>query len=326
MHVVTTIPFLTEQQKEQVRFAAPGVSLRHVVEPGGIAEAMREAEVLFGASVPDDLSASPRLRWVQVSWAGVEHVMNHPIMQGEVKLTNASGTHAIPIAEHVLGMMLSFTRKLRLMDRWQSRHYWPEKYEESDPAELYGKTVAIAGLGNIGQRTAQVCHPLGMRLLGAKASLEGGGRPLRPEVSVLFARLYPREALTEMVAEADFVVLAVPLTPASRGMLGERELRAMKSTAVLINIARGGLVDEQALIRALREGWIAGAGLDVFTQEPLPKDSPLWSMENVLITPHIAGGDSEAVNQRVVDLFCENLARFAASRPLLNLVDRGRGY
>jgi len=174
-------------------------------------------------------------------------------------------------------------------------------------------------LGAVGQEIARLCKAFGMRVIGIRRS-DGAASPC-PDVD----RVYPREQLPELLAESDFVVLALPLTKETQGMIGEKELRVMKPTAFLINVARGAIVDEEALVRALTEKWIAGAGLDVFTREPLPPESPLYAMDNVIFSPHISG-DIPDYESRAVEVFCENLRRYLAGEPFLHEVDREKGY
>jgi phosphoglycerate dehydrogenase-like enzyme len=199
--------------------------------------------------------------------------------------------------------------------RSQARHEWSRFM----PRELYGATVGIVGIGHIGAEVGRLAKAFGCRVIATKRSA------VAIETTEFADEILPASELPRVLAESDYVVLSMPLTPETRGMIGEKELRSMKPTAALVNIARGPVVDEQALIRALNEGWIAGAALDVFDQEPLPADSPLWDMENVIVSPHISGG-TEIYNFRAVDIFCDNLRRHLAGEPLLNVVDPDRGY
>ena len=189
------------------------------------------------------------------------------------------------------------------------------------PRELYGATVGIVGLGNIGAEVGRLAKAFGCRVIATKRSTTR-----TPPRACTPTRSCPRPSCHSLLAESDYVVLSMPLTPETRGMIGEAELRAMKPTAALVNIARGPVVDEAgAHPRAQRRNWIAAAALDVFDQEPLPADSPLWDMENVIVSPHISGG-TEIYNQRAVEIFCENLRRHLAGEPLRNVVDPERGY
>jgi phosphoglycerate dehydrogenase-like enzyme len=209
--------------------------------------------------------------------------------------------------------MLYFAKQLPRLHRQQRDHRW----ERFAGRELRGRTVAIVGLGKIGMEVARVSRALGLRVTGTR---RGGG----VDGAVVDVQRPPRE-LRELLADADYVVLAVPHTADTEGLIGVAELSAMRPGAVLVNVARGKVVDEQGLIDALRSGQLGGAALDVFAQEPLPPESPLWDMPNVLVSPHSAStADSE--NAKLADLFCENLRRYLTRRPLLNVFDRERGY
>jgi phosphoglycerate dehydrogenase-like enzyme len=199
--------------------------------------------------------------------------------------------------------------------RAQARREW----QRFMPQELFGKTVGIVGMGHIGTEVARLAKAFGCYVVATRRSIT---LPSRDDAA---DELLPPGSLLDLLARSDFVVLAVPLTAETRQLIGESELRAMKPTAVLINIARGTVVDEAALVQALKGGWIAGAGLDVFEQEPLPEDSELWGMDNVIMSPHISGGTA-IYNQRATGIFCQNLRLYLAGEPLLNLADPSRGY
>ena len=286
-------------------------------------EAMSEAEVLFGFwgptlvelyATPTRLrEGAPRLRWVQLTSAGMDRAARSGLLEGDFMLTSASGLHATPIGEYVLSLMLMFAKGTHRVVRAQERHEWVRYM----PQELYGKTVGVVGLGHIGGEVARLSKAFGCRVIAMRRSEAAADERVD--------ELVPPSDLARLLGESDYVVLSVPLTKDTRHMIGEAELRAMKPSAVLINIARGSVVDEAALVRALKEGWIAGAGLDVFEQEPLPPESDLWDMENAIVSPHISGG-TEIYNQRATGIFCENLRRYLAGEALMNLADAGRGY
>ena len=288
-------------------------------------EGMRDAEVLFGFwgnllvemyPNPQVLrEKAPGLRWIQLTSAGVDRAARSGLVASEFMLTNASGLHATPIGEYVLCVMLMFCKSAATFVRAQERREWARFMSR----ELYGKTVGIVGYGHIGEGVAKLAKAFGCRIVASRRSA------VEPSSNDLVDELLPAAELPVLLAQSDFVVLAVPLTDETRYMIDEAALRSMKPSAVLINIARGAVIDTGALIRALKEGWIAGAALDVFEQEPLPPDSELWPMENVIISPHISGG-TEIYNQRAVAIFCENLRRYLAADPLMNLVDAARGY
>ena len=278
---------------------------------------LREAEViLLSTSSLSLLSRSPKLRWVQFTSAGIDNILETGLFESDVIITNARGIHAVSIGEYVLGTILMFAKKAPLCFLNKQRKQW----EKFVPFELRGKTLGIIGLGSIGQEIARLAKAFSMRVVATKRSI------MKQELSTMGVdKVYPRCDLLEMLGKCDFVVLSVPLTKETTKMLGEQELKSMKSNTYLINISRSGVIDEKMLIRALREGWIAGAGLDVFETEPLPPESELWEMPNVIISPHIAG-DNEMYNARVVEIFCENLKRYLIGHPLVNVVDKEKGY
>lgn len=277
-----------------------------------------EIEVTVGGFPPDLVSKASNLRWYQQMGAGADWLMRHPeAVQHDFVLTNASGVHAIPIAEHILGFLLAFGRGLHRAVRAQERGEWARQYLREDLFELVGKTMVLVGLGSIGSRTAKLASALGVRVLGVRRNAEIQA----PDVQATFG---PKQLL-DLLPEADFLVLAMPLTHETQGMIGERELRAMKPTSYVVNIGRGGTIQEAVLARALEEGWIAGAGLDVFESEPLAADSPLWEMENVIITAHYAGATPH-YQERAMGIFLANLRRYQASETLYNVVDKEVGY
>jgi phosphoglycerate dehydrogenase-like enzyme len=273
-----------------------------------------DAEVVFAGRWSDDLwKAAPRLRWVQSGGAGVERFLTPDFIGSSVVLTNAAGVYAIPIAEHVIALVLAFARGLHRTIRSQMARQW----EYPEVREVVGSTLGVVGLGAIGTEVARRAKGLGMRVLAVRR---------RPDRASEFAdAVRGADALPWLLAESDHIALCAALTHRTRHLIGEAELKVMKPTSYLINIGRGGLIDEPALISALQSSAIAGAGLDVFAQEPLPADSPLWDMPNVIITPHHAG-DSPHSHDRLMALFCENLRRYLAGEELLNVVDKKAGY
>lgn len=297
---------------------APDLRLLVTSDREEIEASLNEIEIATGRFPPDMVTRAPNLRWYQQTGAGADWLMRHPeAVQCGFVLTNASGLHAIPIAEHILGFLLSFGRGLHRAVRAQERGEWANQYVRDDLFELVGKTMVLVGLGSIGSRTAKLASALGMRVLGVRRN----GEIQVPDVEATFG---PKQLL-DLLPEADFLVLAMPLTHETKGMIGERELRAMKPTAHLVNIGRGGTIQQEALVRALNEGWIAGAGLDVFESEPLAVDSPLWEMENVIITAHYAGATPH-YQERVMGIFLANLRRYQSGETLYNVVDKEVGY
>jgi len=307
---------LPDSQLAQIQAAAPDLRVVMTTERAEIEALLDEVEIAI--SFPHDLLArAPRLRWVQEWGAGVDWLLSHPeIAELDFTLTNASGVHAIPISEQILGYLLAFARRLPAAVRAQDRRAW-QAPKRDQLFELAGKTMLLVGVGAIGARTAVIAAALGMRVLGIRRNPAGD----LPGVEAM----YGTDQLYDLLPEADCVVLTVPLSRATQGMIGERELRAMKPTSYLINIGRGGTIQQPALIQALREGWIAGAGLDVFEQEPLPATSPLWELDNVIMTAHYAGL-TPAYDQRALAIFLDNLQRYRAGQPLQNVVDKAAGY
>ncbi len=294
----------------------------HLVDP--------EVEVLFSSHPPADLSRTPRLRWLQMGVAGVEHLDLVGLERSGVRVTNASGIHAVPIAEYVLGMLLHIAKAVEERQASQRRHEWPPNSRLAGRL-LRGQAIVIVGYGNVGREIGRVAHAMGMRILAVKARpsrerrsrfrLAGTGDPSGrlPEWVV-----EPAE-LANVASEADYVVVTTPATPATRGLVSASVLGAMRPDAWLINVGRGVCVDARALEATLRAGGIGGAVLDVFEEEPLAAESPLWEFPNCIVTPHISGGPPGAFDL-LSDLLVENLTRYLSGRPLLNVVSARRGY
>jgi phosphoglycerate dehydrogenase-like enzyme len=231
-----------------------------------------------------------------------------------IVLTNASGVHAFPISETILAMMLAFARKLHLSIRHQEQRAWKSV---GPLGEIHGQTMGVIGVGAIGEETARLGKAFGMKVLGVRRS----GAP-SPHVD----RMYGQDGLDEVLQQSDYVIVTLPLTPETRHLIGQREFMRMKASAYFINIGRGGTVHTEALLDALREGRIAGAGLDVFEQEPLPAASPLWEQENVIITPHNSGA-TVYYDDRAADIFLANLKAYLHNgRPSINVVDFNKNY
>jgi phosphoglycerate dehydrogenase-like enzyme len=269
---------------------------------------------------------------VQVHWAGIDRLLDTPLWESDVALTTTSGIHAPNVAQYVMAQILAWANRVPRWLRTQQAGSWPAgRWESFMPDELAGRTLGIIGYGSIGREIARLARAFNMTILVTKRdarrvadegyTLPGFGDP----TGDLPTRIYPPEALRSVLAQCDYVVITLPLTPRTRHLFDESLLQTMKQSAYLINIGRGGVIDERALIRALQRGWIAGAGLDVFETEPLPDDSPLWDMQNVILTPHVSGFTAQ-YDERAVDLFVANLRRYLAGEPLINLVDREAGY
>ncbi len=250
------------------------------------------------------LFEEPKLRWMQGPGAGIDNPIWESLLERGVRLTNASGIHGEPIAQYIFTYVLHWERNVARHQRQQADRHW----EIIHSGDLAAKTIGIVGYGGIGRATAKVAKAFGMRTIGCRRS---------PCDDPNLDRLVTLEALPELLAESDYVVLCMPYNDETRGMIGQPQLEAMRGDAVLINVARGGVVDEPALIEALRTGSIRGATLDVVSEEPLPKESPLWGLENCVLTPHDAGY-SPLGSRRLGALFLENLGHFVRGEPMRN--------
>lgn len=276
------------------------------------------AEIFFRwftprAHLEQVLEAAPMLRWVHTPSAGVDHVLIPQLKVRDIVVTNSAGMHAIPIAEFVLAFMLNHAKGMAVLQAAQAEHRWIQHYQ---PRELYGATLLIIGIGGIGGLIAERASAFGMRVVGSRR---------HPQPMPGVERVVGAAEWRDLLPEADYVVIATPLTPLTRGLIDASVLRAMRPDAYLINIARGEIVDEAALIQALRERWIAGAALDTVAHEPLSPDSQLWDLPNIVITPH-ATAHSPRMRERAIALFLENLQRYCDGQPLLNVVDKQAGY
>jgi phosphoglycerate dehydrogenase-like enzyme len=308
----------SKSYRAQIQEIAPDMRLLVTEDREEMEVALDDIEVA-ACQFPHDLLLRARnLRWYQQWAAGANWLLRYPeAAEKDFVLTSASGVHAIPISEHIFALLLALGRGIDRSVRAQMRAEWMDWGEKSQVFELANKTMVLVGVGTIGERTAQLAAAFDMRVLGVRRNPERKA----PGVETMVGP----EQLLDVLPEADFVVITAPLTDETRGMIGERELRAMKPSTYIVNIGRGGIIDEDALIRALQEGRIAGAGLDVFETEPLPGGSPLWKMENVIITPHYAGATPH-YDERAMAIFLDNLRRYKAGEPLRNVVDKKLGY
>lgn len=286
---------------------------------GNLDQDASDAEVYFSAGLLKPaildkiLNAAPAIRWQHTPSAGVNHLLTPTALSRDIILTNSAGVHGVPIAEFVLAFMLNHVKHLRKFHQFQAQHQWEWNVGLQ---ELLDATVLIIGAGGIGQEIAKRSNAFGMRVWGSRK---------HPEPLPYFDQIVGATEWQSLLPEADFVVLAIPLTSETKGIINAEALRAMRPSAYLINIARGALVDETALLTALTEGWIAGAGIDAFVTEPLPADHPFWSVPNLFVTPHTSW-NSPHTRTRTVDLFLDNLHRYRTGQPLRNVVDRTAGY
>ena len=308
---------LSEAQIARVRDLAPDARIAVTREREEMLAVLDDVEIAAGFVPGDLILEAPKLCWFQQWVAGADWLLRYPeAAEREFVLTNVSGIAAIPMSEHILGMLLAFARELPESCRAQMHREWLVERNEV-VFELAGKTMLLIGVGAVGKRTARIAAVMGMRVLGVRRN---------PTLNVSsIEKMAGPECLPDVLPEADFVVLTVPLTQQTKGLIGRKELRRMKPTGYLVNIGRGGTVDERALAEALREKWIAGAALDVFEEEPLPEDSPLWELDNVIITAHYAGSTPH-YHERAMAVFLDNLQRYQAGEHLRNVVDKGLGY
>lgn len=305
---------LQDRHVAQIQAVDPRVRVTTAGDRQRGIELAPSAEIMVGWNVPREaVQRAPKLRWIHSTAAGVDQLLHPEVIERHLIITDSSGIHQ-SLVEHVYAFILAFSRRLHLAMRDQLQRRWERQRTVGD--ELSGKTLGILGLGTIGADIARRAVAFGLHVIGTKRTQESV-----PGVD----RVLPPEGMGEVLRESDIVVVALPLTSQTTGLIGEPEFRMMKRSALFVNIARGRIVQEAALIRALREGWIAGAALDVFEREPLPQDSPLYGFENVIITPHVSGTSPHYMD-RAVPLFCENLRRYLRREPLLQQVDKARGY
>ena len=287
------------------------------------ARALPEADVVVAAALSDDeLARGGRVRWLSSVAAGLDEIVTPALLARGVAITNASGVHGPNIAEHVLAMILMFTRGMPRLLRAQLARRWDRdlKSRSDGPGELTGKTLLIVGLGRIGEAIAARARPFGVRIVALKHDASS-----RHDASVAVDELLPMDALDEALGRADHVCITVPLTRDTRHLMNAPRLARLRAGAFIYNVSRGAVIDEAALVEALRAGKLAGAGLDVFEEEPLPATSPLWDLENVIVTPHVSGA-TPLYYQRTAAIFADNLERFLSGRPLANRFDPARGY
>lgn len=332
IHVVVAMDF-SDAIMERIRAAVPQVKVeRHF--PNVPDRAYADAEILYTLRNFPSPTQAPRLRWIQLHTAGVEHALKEPVIQAEdLEVTTTSGIHAIPITEYCLSMMLAFNLKLTTMLKNQQHAEWPpDRHKIFAPRELRGQTLGIVGYGAIGRELARVADAMGVKVLAIKrdvmhpADEDGWREPGTgdPDGEIPM-RLYPPEAVASMAKDCDYLVIITPMTDATTHLINESVLKGMKKTAVLINVGRGNAIDEAALISALAAERLGGAALDVFEEEPLPAASPLWNLENVIISPHVAG-NSIHYHEKAAQVFIDNLERYLNKQPLLNRIERKRGY
>jgi phosphoglycerate dehydrogenase-like enzyme len=315
---------LPREELRRLRTQFPQHEFREASTVDAMRAVVPEADVAFTASLDAAmLRTAPRLRWVQSPAVGVGFMLTPELAASDVVLTNMKGIRARAIAEYVLGVTIALARQLPLAVRRQAEHEWAtDRLEAAGIRTLQGRRMGIVGLGSIGTAVASLASPFGMRVSGLRRR-PGGPPPSGSGWSV--EEVLPPDRLIDLLSRSDVVVLSAPATAATRGLIGRAEIAAMRPGSLLVNVARGRLVNDDALIAALRRGRIGGAALDVFPHEPLDPASPYWDLPNVILTPHVAGA-LEDYWTRAVDLFAGNLLRFEAGETLMNVVDKTVGY
>lgn len=332
--LLITLPF-KDALVERVKAVSPRIKVNvHPTSSGEDIpeELLADTEVLYTLHALPEPEAVPELRWIQFHSAGIDHIVDHPLLQTDIQVTTLSGAAVPQIAEYAMMSMLSLGHKLFEITTDPPEKRWAEdRFQRYQPLELRGSTVGIVGYGSVGREIARLCYAFGATVLATKRDLKNLQDPgyrmedMGDPAADVPERLYPPEALRSMASLCDFLVVTVPLTTATRGMIGAEILDTLKPSAFIIDISRGGVVDHGALLEALKSEKIAGAALDVYPVEPLPESSQLWEMPNVILSPHIAGS-SAFYDERAMDLFAENLFRYLSDRTLLNLYDPDLSY
>ena len=292
-----------------------GVETHEAASEAAALDLIGDADAFYGRMTPALLAAGKNLRWVQATSAGLDGYYFPELRESAVTVTNLRGIYSDVLAEHVFAFLLSLARGIPVYFRRQLDGRWEKN--AAPVIHVAGTTLGVLGLGGIGLEVARRGHAFGMRVLALDPAPKA--RPDHVE------RIYSMDELHEMLGELDFFVICAPHTGETDRMIDAAALKAMKSSAIFINIGRGKVVDLAALTRALKQGELAGAGLDVFEEEPLAEGHPLWAMENVMITPHV-GAESDRIEDRRIELILDNMRRFRDGRPLLNVVDNKKGY
>jgi phosphoglycerate dehydrogenase-like enzyme len=335
IEILTTIPF-PDSVMQTIRGLNSRVRLTHL--PAQKADdipldAWNKVEILYTDILIPDPSWVPNLKWVQFHYAGIDFIENSRLDEiKNLKITSMSGASAIQEGEYILMMLLALGHRLPDLVQNQGKAEWPpDRWTRFTPVELTGSTVGLVGYGSIAREVARLLQPFNVTVLAAKRDVM---HPVDGDYTVeshgdpegnFFTRLYPIQALKSMLKECDFVVITLPLTPETRNLFGEGELRVMKPGAFLIHVSRGGILDETALIQALAEKRLSGAAIDVFSEEPLQSTSPLWKAPNIFTTPHVSGF-SPRYKERAGLMFCENLKLYIKGEPLLNRFIPARHY
>jgi phosphoglycerate dehydrogenase-like enzyme len=306
---------------EYIRLAGDALAGHELViceDLESITRKIEDADLMIGWRIlPELLARAKKLRWIQFGSTGIDHTIFPELLSSDIILTTLGGIHTRPVAEHVMAQMLALTRRLDVAMKLQQEHRFERDGIASTADELAGKTIGIIGLGRIGLNIARLAKAFEMRVIGTKRTVQGA----LPNVDAV----HPSSELDKVLPEADYLVLVLPLTGETQALMGSREIGLMKQGARLINVARGAMVDHDALAKALKSGKLAGAALDVFPTEPLPPDSSIWNLPNVLITPH-TGASTPHYSERAAEVFIHNLNAFVAGGEMVNVYERERGY
>lgn len=307
---------LSASNLQLIRSVSDDAKVLYAEDPSEIEKLLPQATVLFGDLKSKHFPAAKYLKWVHLAFAGVDRILYPEFVESDIVLTSSKGLHRHQMTELLFGMMLCFTRSLSAYNKLQQSKKWDvSPYRESNL--LNGKTIGILGMGMIGSEIAKVAKAFGMRVIGLRKNPSAHAE----HVDLLLGM----DELPRLLAESDHIVVVLPLTAETRNLITKREFDSMERKAYFYNLARGAIVNEADLVEALRHGKIKGAGLDVFAEEPLDVSSPLWEMENVMITPHV-GGLVPHYMRGAVELFLENLRRYLNGEEMLNVVDKRRGY
>ena len=312
---------LPRQYVDQLRRSFPHHAFLDAWDRDTLRRLLPDAEIAFTPFVDRDVfPAAKRLRWVQSPAVGVGSLMFPELLASSVVITTARGIRARAIAEHILGVTIALARRLPTAIRAQVEHRWAQadiEGPEIDVRTLQGQRMGIVGLGAIGSELVAIAAPFGFRITAIRRT----AGPPPPGVDAV----WPPERLHDLLAESDVVVIAAPHTPQTRRLIGRAEVDHIKKGALLVNVSRGKMIDDAAVVAALRDGRLGGAALDVFSEEPLPASSPYWDLPNVIVTPHVSGALRDYWTP-LVALFCDNLRRFERGEPLRNVVDKVAGY
>lgn len=318
MKVVVSQYLVSDDFLQDLQQSFPGVKIHPARTRDEEKQEIVDADVFAGEPSREVITAARRLRWIQHPGTGIDWIEQIPdLIASDIILTNTRGPHVNPMADHVFMCLLALTHRLPELLKDQEAHRWEgDKYIEGF-TDLTGRTMGILALGDIGMATARRAQGFGMRVLGVDV------RPVEPPLGI--AAIWPVDRLDDLLRLSDVFVVTAPLTPQTRGLIDRRRLALLRPTAYLIVVSRGGIVDESALADALRSGALAGAGLDVTAEEPLPATSPLWDIRNLIITPHASASIRELIPGRR-QILKENLRRYLAGEPLLNVCDKQAGY